>query len=608
MGVSMTVSDDSDPGVDERRDLLRSSALFADLTPEQLDEVLSRCDVRSVPAGEWCIRKGEPSDGLYVVTYGRLLAYVGDEPGDEISQGQVFGEVGMLARMARTADVRAVRDTELLFLPAAEFDRLADEHPDWLRRVAQVVVDRLAVPRRRTEKDPVCTITVVPVGEVSSLREVTLALSSSLGEDGKSIVVDRGEAPPPSDRARWAQRLEEAHRYVVFDGASDEDDTWIEWCNRHSDRLVLVADATSAKGLLAPPVARDLPERVRAGTVVLVLLHPPRTERPRRAHEHRSAVGDVPVLNVRRGHSGDLARMSRLVVGRGRGLVLGGGGPRGFAHLGVMRALDEAGVPVDAIGGTSIGAVMGAFRALDLDADTRERWALNGFVESGNLFPPTFPILSYSSARKVRQLLESDRYLGDRTVEETWIPFFCVSANLTRAEVVVHERGSLATAVRASLSLPGIFPPVRFGPDFLVDGGVLNNLPVDVMRAHFKAGLIVAVDLAVGEEVGATPSYRETPSGWSLLLKRLTKRQDVGAMPLSLNVLMRARELAGIRAQRQILAEWPPDLLIRPDVSKTSMFDFKGALHLIEVGRQAALATLETGGWPPIRQDETDLS
>jgi len=251
---------------------------------------------------------------------------------------------------------------------------------------------------------------------------------------------------------------------------------------------------------------------------------------------------------------------------------------------------------------------MGAFRALDLDADTPERWALNGFVESGNLFPPTLPLLSYSSARKVRQLLESDRYLGDRTFEETWIPFFCVSANLTRAEVVVHERGSLATAVRASLSLPGIFPPVRFGTDFLVDGGVLNNLPVDIMRQHFRAGSIVAVDLAVGEEVSAAPSYRETPSGWSLLLKRLAKRQNVGTTPLSLSVLMRARELAGIRAQRQILAEWPPDLLVRPDVSRTSMFDFKGALHLIDVGRQATLAALEAGGWPQIPRDGTIVS
>lgn len=594
----MTTPSDAILRNDEGHELLRSAGIFSDMTPEQLDEVLSRCQTRQVRAGEWCVRAGDPPDGLYVVIYGRLQAYVGDQPGDEISQGQVFGEIGMLAGRPRTAGVRAVRDTVLLFLPAAEFDRLADEHPSWMRRVAQIVVDRVAVPRHRSAEDRVLTITLAPLGKVDALREVLVSLAASLSEEGKTVMVDAGGAPAPPERARWAQELEDGHRYVVFDGTSERDDTWLGWCNRHSDRLVLVADATGACGELPRAVAPDFEERARAGTVILVLLHPAQAARPRPAREQRRIVGEAPVLHVRRGHAGDLARMARLIAGRGIGLVLGGGGPRGLAHLGVMRALDDAGIPVDVVGGTSIGAVMGAFRALDLDADSRERWVMNGFIESGNLFPPTLPILSYSSARKVRQLLESERYLGDRAIEETWIPFFCVSANLTRADVVIHEKGPLAAAVRASLSLPGIFPPVRFGTDFLVDGGVLNNLPVDVMRRRLGIGSVIAVDLSVDEEVGATPSYQETPSGWALLARRLAKREEAGATPFSVSVLMRARELAGIRAQREILAEWPPDVLIRPDVSRTSMFDFKGALRLIEVGRQAALTALDAAAHP----------
>jgi NTE family protein len=260
-----------------------------------------------------------------------------------------------------------------------------------------------------------------------------------------------------------------------------------------------------------------------------------------------------------------------------------------------MRALDEAHIPVDAIGGTSIGAVMGSFRALDLDSATREAWALDGFVNNGNLFPPTLPLLSFSSARKVRDLLESSAYFGDRLIEETWLPFFCVSANLTKADVVVHDRGSLATAVRASLSLPGIFPPVRYGSDFLVDGGVLNNLPVDIMRSRFKTGSVMAVDLSVEEELSAPALYRETPSGWMLLINRLMRSTNAGSTPLSLNVLMRAKELGGIKAQREILADHPPDVLIRPNVSGASMFDFKGAKNLIDAGYHETMKLLEEG-------------
>ena len=144
--------------------------------------------------------------------------------------------------------------------------------------------------------------------------------------------------------------------------------------------------------------------------------------------------------------------------------------------ISVMQALDEAGVPVDAVGGTSIGGER-RLSGPSTSMPTRQEWALAGFVEKGNLFPPTLPALSFQLGPEGPATYSNPpEYLGDRMVEETWIPYFCVSANLTRAEIVVHDRGLLATAVRASLLLPGIFPPVRQGSDFLVDGGVLSNL------------------------------------------------------------------------------------------------------------------------------------
>ncbi|MFZ0667467.1 MAG: patatin-like phospholipase family protein [Acidimicrobiales bacterium] len=580
---------------DDRRELLSSISLFSDLKTEVLDWVLSRCRIERVASGEWCVREGDLSDGLYIVVYGRLQVHVNGTPTDQISRGHVFGELGMITGKPRAAGVSAVRDSEVLVLPAADFDQLADEQPGWMRRVAQIVVDRLVAPERRAAPDRVLTLVVMPMDGVGSVRDLALSLASRLGHHpNEAVVVAEDDAPPLADRARWTHQLESAHRFVVYDGSST-DDAWTRWCSGHSDRLVLVMDAEDAARSVPASVERMLPERIRAGTVSLLVLHPQWTRRPRGVSSRPGSLREVNILNARRGHSGDLGRAARLLAGRGCGLVLGGGGPRGFAHLGVMRALDEAEIPVDVIGGTSIGAVMGSFRALDLDASTREAWALNGFVESGNLFPPTLPLLSFSSARKVRDLLESSEYLGDRLIEETWLPFFCISANLTRAEIVVHDRGSLATAVRASLSLPGIFPPVRSGSDFLVDGGVLNNLPVDIMRERFTTGPVVAVDLVVDEELNASPGYRETPSGWTLLINRLARRAKGDATPLSLNVLMRAKELAGIRAQREILAGHPPDVLIQPDMSGASMFDFKRALHLIESGYRETIKHLEEG-------------
>lgn len=579
------------PGDGERRAVLSSTPLFCDLKEELVEWVLSRCATKRVTSGEWFVHAGDPSDALYIVLYGRLQVYVGGQPVSSIARGQVFGEMGLVTGRPRTADVRALRESEILVFPLEDFERLADEEPGWMRRVAQVVVDHLVARDRKPVDDQVLTLGVIPVGAITSAREPAMALASALGSHD-SVVLGESDAPALEDRARWAHQLESTHRFVIYDGTSDEED-WTSWCVGQSDRLVVVMEAEGPMGGPAPALGRALAERVGAGLVHLLVLHPSGARRPRLARRS-PLLGEVPVLNVRRGNAGDLGRAARTLAGRGRGLVLGGGGPRGFAHLGVMRALDEAGVAIDAIGGTSIGAVMGSLRAIDLDPAAREEVALQAFVESGNLFPPTLPVLSFSSARKVRHLLELSDYIGDRLVEETWIPFFCVSANLTKAEVVVHDRGPLATAVRASLSLPGILPPVRWGSDFLVDGGVLNNLPVDIMRQRFAVGSVVAVDVSVDEELRAPSHYRETPSGWALLIDRLRSKHGE-AIPFSLNVLMRAKELSGLRAQREMLADQPPEVLIRPDVSGAGMFAFKSARQLIEAGYREAMRQVEAG-------------
>ncbi len=572
----------------ELRDLLRAIPLFATLEGHELDRVLARCHTEFLDAGDLCVRAGDLPDALYVVVYGRLLTYVDDEPGEAISRGHVFGEIGMITHQPRLASVRAVRDTQLLVLPAEEFDRLADEHPGWLRRAAQIVTDRLGSSSRRPSHEQVLSLGVFTVGRGGAAIDEMRELAVELGRQASTVLANASDAPPPVDRARWAHQLEGNHRYVLYDGSSGDPD-WADWCLGNSDRVVIVAEADAPPEQLPAAVIRRIRGGLLSGSLFIVMVQRPRTERPRLSTGWRNVVGEGQILHLRPGVAGDLGRVARLVTGRGYGLVLGGGGPRGFAHLGVMQALDEMGLPTDMIGGTSIGAAMGSCRALDLDAPTRLAWATSAFVDSGNLLPPTVPVLSYSSARKVRRLLEDPRYLGDRTIEETWIPFFCVSANLSRAKVVVHDRGSLAIVVRASLSLPGIFPPVRLGSDFLVDGGVLNNLPVDIMRGRPGIGTVIAVDLSVDEEVAATSSYRETPSGWMLLADRLAKGRRSDAPPLSLNVLMRSKDLAGIEVQRRLLADFPPDVLIRPDVSTAPMFDFQSAGHLVEVGYDEAM-------------------
>jgi NTE family protein len=195
----------------------------------------------------------------------------------------------------------------------------------------------------------------------------------------------------------------------------------------------------------------------------------------------------------------DLGRLTRLVTRRGVGLVLSGGGARGFAHLGVIRALREARVPIDFVGGASIGSIVAAGVAMGWsDEEMRQRYR-RSFVDTNPVNDYTFPRIALTRGRKVSRLLE--REYGAMQIEDLRLPFFCMSANLTTGQAFEHRRGLLCGALRASVAIPGVMPPVIQGDAVLVDGAAINNLPVDVMRRH-APGLVIGSDVGVDRTSG----------------------------------------------------------------------------------------------------------
>ncbi len=272
--------------------------------------------------------------------------------------------------------------------------------------------------------------------------------------------------------------------------------------------------------------------------------------------------------------------------------MLGGGGARGFAHLGVMKALEDAGIPVDVVGGTSIGAVMGGFFALDLTHDDRLEAAEEVFLRN-SLFRPTLPLVSLTSGKAVARLLEDPRLQAQTPIEDLPRSYFCISTNLSRAEVNIHERGPIATAMRASFSIPGIFPPVAQGNDLLVDGGVMNNLPVDVMRQRLGGGRIIAVDLRPDIDLTVREQTPIAVSGWRLASEAVLRRREM-ELPNTAEILLRTLELGSTRSQRDALAAAVIDVYLRPPIAGCGLLDFKGGRLLIDAAYRATLDQLDS--------------
>lgn len=280
----------------------------------------------------------------------------------------------------------------------------------------------------------------------------------------------------------------------------------------------------------------------------------------------------------------DIARTARILTGRSVALVLSGGGARGFAHVGVMRALHEARIAVDSIGTTSIGAVIGAGWASGWTwAEMRDRMH-RCFVASNPLSDYTLPTVSLVAGRKVCRLLR--REFGDRDIEDLRLPYFCVSANLTTGQLQVHRRGAVWLWVRASLSIPGILPPVFTEKQAYIDGATLNNLPVDIMRESHK-GPIVAVDVGGHRGFSSDLEMTEMPPIWRMdsLFGRGRPRINI------MQILLRAGMLnsAATSIEQRELA----DLLIKPPIESVDLLDWSAFERTMELGYRHAVQVLE---------------
>ncbi len=280
----------------------------------------------------------------------------------------------------------------------------------------------------------------------------------------------------------------------------------------------------------------------------------------------------------------DYGRLARLLAQRGVGLVLSGGGARGFAHLGVIRALREARVPLDFVAGSSIGAIIAAGVAMGWDDEQMRLRYRRSFVDTNPLSDYTFPLVALTRGRKVGRLL--CREFGAACIEDLRIPFLCVSANLTTGRALEHRHGGLAEALRASVAIPGVLPPVFRDDEVLVDGAVINNLPVDLMRAH-RPGLIIGCDVSAERNVISARASRDHPPFW-----RFFARARGGARRIHIfQVLMHAGMANGasnVAAHRELA-----DVLLRPPLPDVDLLDWQAFDQVIDAGYRYARLELE---------------
>ncbi|HSH79270.1 MAG TPA: patatin-like phospholipase family protein, partial [Herpetosiphonaceae bacterium] len=416
----------------------------------------------------------------------------------------------------------------------------------------------------------------------------TLHLSSERFDAayGKADAAQTDENDPTNLAvAGWLNDQEASHRYVVY----ETDATWSAWtqrCLRQADRVVLVGQA----GRAAVPgeiEAAMRPAEPRA-RMELVLVQPEGNGRPTGTAAWLAERRVAAHHHLRMSSADDFRRLARRLAGRAVGLVFSGGGARGFAQIGAIRALEEAGLRADLVGGTSIGALIGAMYAMGADYAHLHKVA-EALASPKRLLDRTLPLASFMASAKVTSVYR--RIFDDARIEDLRRPYFCVSTNLTRAEPVVHEQGLLWEALRASTAIPGIFAPFLHKGDVVVDGGVMNHFPVDLMRERCEGGMLIAVNTSPRSEKLRNYEFGSSISGWRVLRSRLNPLERTVRVPSIFSTLTRATEVGSV--YRLPFQEELADLLILPPVEQFRTLDFAAYAESIDVGYHAARQQIE---------------
>ncbi len=575
------------------RRALQVAPLFADLDARSMTAIEHELSMLVLPGGAPLFRQGEPADAVYVVTSGCLGVFrhededSADEPilMAEIPPGNIVGEMSLLSHGQRSRSVAALRDSEVWRLGRGSFDKLTSLHPEVLPALMRSVASRNAMAPAKRRRQP-RTFAILPSGrDVPSARFAVL-LADALGRIGSQVQMLGSESL--NEDPEWFARCEMDSSFVLY-RADPTATEWTELCLRQADCLIVVRLAVDERPTMLPFEI----ESTQSGAVFhrrreLVLLHeghdpPPGSTAPMLAGglygQHHHIRLDI--------HS-DIDRLARLLTGHAVGIVMAGGGARAFTHIGVVKALRASGVPIDLVGGTSMGAIVAAGVASRWpDAELAERFRI-AFVNTNPLSDYTLPLISLYAGRRVTRLLRMA--FGEKEIQDLILPFYCVTANLTTSNAEVHTVGRLWRWLRASVAIPGVIPPFNEAGEVHVDGGVINNFPVREMR-RLGRGLTIGVDIDTGGALAAGAGVMEPWSAWQFFRRMVWKRNETLPIPSIVRILLRSALVASAaRAQEDRQAA---DLLIVPPMNHIDLLDWTSFDAAIELGYRTTMETLD---------------
>lgn len=534
----------------------------------------------SIPGGWPLFLENDNAEEMWFVRSGSLGAFRLNSNNQSelighIRAGEPVGEMAMISGDKHSASVYALRDSEVFAIGKATFNSFVRRHPELMQGLARTILFRSKQNRRKSQAANPKVFGFVASSPTIEIEKRAKEVANSIISMGKTVflITDQDQ----NKAIEWFDEIEKTHDFVII-CAQLGDSVWSQICLRQSDRI-WVFGRTDAKPSF-PLLPENLSPLQEFKLVDVVLIKKVGKVQISTARQWLSAAAASRLLSWREGNESDIRSLARTITGKSIGIVLSGGGARAFSQIGAIRALREAKYEFDFFGGTSMGGVVAACAAIGWNDNEIEEHIISAFVKSNPLNDYILPVVAMTSGKKVEQRLFE--HFGDILIEDLPRPYFCVSSNLSTTQARIHRLGVLREALRASIALPGILPPVVENDEVFVDGAVINNFPIDIMRSMHR-GLNIGVDVTADHALNAE-EFKKPESFLSWVL-----RHGFHSPPPIAELLMRS----ATAASEPFKAINKSDIYIVPELGGIELRDWKSFDKAVEAGYVATVKLLK---------------
>ncbi len=572
---------------DQIGELLRAGVEFKQLPDKVLEELVACLEIKEVAAGTKIISEGDYIRSMFVLVSGRLRVTRQGKDGNlmlfnEILPGEIVGELGVILDQSRAADITALRSSVLGIFSKEDFERLLQTYPIEINRVfSQAIYNHLRHTQRVERQKRAHSFVVIPILDRVDAGRVARNLTNAFSQMGRArhiVLEDEFTA-----RQLNIDLMEAENDFLIYQTpAYDSDSRVASESLEYADQILFVAGQEQVKDL--SKVEADLTQKpgIELMRKHLIVLHRNKTSRCEDKLEWQGPRDVERVYPASPDDLSDYRRIARFLVGRAVGVVLGGGGARGFAHLGALKAFEEKKIPIDLLGGNSMGALIGASYIFGIPRQEIHTTILR-FIKG--LIKLDLPVVSLFSVKNFEKALRTT--FGDTQVQCLWTTYFAAACNLSCADTAVMDSGPLWQAVLASNSPAGLFPPVVNNGELMVDGAILENVPVQAMRGRLGTalerrrgnGTIIALDVDIKEDISVDPSIT-TLNSWDVIKSRFSKKSST--IPGLKRILAHANQIGGLAQRKRIM--YLADYYLEPPVSNFSLTAYQRAEEIIEAG------------------------